>query len=592
MLMSKVLKKGVTIINKSSRKEFISMFKYMKPRLATYFIGLIGHSAVEASIVIVLPIVMKILINAAIKGDKALIKKGLIMIGSEVLLVSVLFVIFGFMFYGTVQKNISNIRLKMFDKIPKLPIAYFEKTHSGDIISRMASDLFQMESAYGDTLRGIVYALISGIGSAVTMFVLDWRIGLVLILIGVLSYVINARFAKEINILSKKIQESMGHLTESMVDILGGFSIIKISSMENIVSKHIDEKNDAVYSNSMKRVKKSSLLDSCNVLISWINFAGIFAVGAFLVSIGQVEFGTLVALINLLGNVSSMIKQLGSLFGKLQNSLAGASRVMEFLNEPIEAERNNVLPAGKQEEEMINIENGEFSYGNNVKVLNNINMLVRKGQFAALVGSSGGGKSTIIKLILGFYNMNKGNISIDGRAMGSYKLKDLRNMIAYIPQDPYMFDGTVEENIRYGGENASMEEIIAASKAANCDEFIKEMPEGYNTVVGERGARLSGGQKQRIAIARAILTARPIIILDEATSALDSQSERKVQAALNKLMQQRTILAIAHRMSTVQNADVIYVIDKGTIVEQGKHNELIKQNGIYRGLYELQFKES
>jgi ATP-binding cassette, subfamily B, bacterial len=239
---------------------------------------------------------------------------------------------------------------------------------------------------------------------------------------------------------------------------------------------------------------------------------------------------------------------------------------------------------------MVELQDIGFSYNGTDRVLDGVSLSIGKGQMAALVGPSGGGKSTVLKMLLGYYPPQEGNIVVNAKSIGQYSLTELRDMMAYVPQDAYLFDGTVEENIWYGRPKATREEVIAAAEAANAHGFITELPEGYATKVGERGTRLSGGQKQRIAIARALLKNAPILLLDEATSALDSESEQLVQDALNRLMQGRTTIAVAHRLSTIRHADVIYVIEGGEVVEKGNHTELAEGEGLYNRLYELQFK--
>jgi ATP-binding cassette, subfamily B, bacterial len=297
----------------------------------------------------------------------------------------------------------------------------------------------------------------------------------------------------------------------------------------------------------------------------------------------------MLAVINLLNGVVFMFTSLGNFIAQIQGSLAGANRVFELLDEPVEPERY-VLKKTEDTAAMVELQDIGFSYNGTDRVLDGVSLSIGKGQMAALVGPSGGGKSTVLKMLLGYYPPQEGNIVVNAKSIGQYSLTELRDMMAYVPQDAYLFDGTVEENIWYGRPKATREEVIAAAEAANAHGFITELPEGYATKVGERGTRLSGGQKQRIAIARALLKNAPILLLDEATSALDSESEQLVQDALNRLMQGRTTIAVAHRLSTIRHADVIYVIEGGEVVEKGNHTELAEGEGLYNRLYELQFK--
>ena len=283
-----------------------------------------------------------------------------------------------------------------------------------------------------------------------------------------------------------------------------------------------------------------------------------------------------------------MFLQLGSFLAQLQSSMAGANRIFEILDQPREPLNYPIIVEQQaQGEAVIRMNNVEFGYTQNNKILKGININLNRGHTAALVGYSGCGKSTILKLLLGFYPTDRGGIYICGKPIGQYKLSELRAIIAYVPQDPYFFEGTIEENIWYGCLEATMVQVIAAARDANAHDFIIEQPHGYETFVGEGGLRLSGGQKQRIAIARAILKNAPILLLDEATSSLDTESEKLVQDALNILKKDRTTIVVAHRLSTIQNADVIYVIQDGNITNKGKHGELLNISETYNKLWSL-----
>jgi ATP-binding cassette subfamily B protein len=320
---------------------------------------------------------------------------------------------------------------------------------------------------------------------------------------------------------------------------------------------------------------------------------GVMSYGLYLLLNNQISLGAILAVIFLQGNASFLFENIGRFISDVQKSLAGAIRVFEILDMSTENDYkpdlfDNSSLSNRHKDEMIKLENAEFSYKEN-KVLDNVSLSIAKGSVTALVGPSGGGKSTIIKLIMGFYQLNSGKLIVSEKPVNNYTLEQLRSQIAYVPQNAYLFYGTILENISYGKDNASQEEIIEAAKAANAHDFIMQMPNGYETLVGERGESLSGGQRQRVAIARAILKDSPILLLDEATSALDSESEQLVQDALNKLMKGRTTLVIAHRLTTVTHADKIYVLENGKVVECGTNKELLAKEGLYSKLYKMQF---
>lgn len=578
------------MIKKLRLKELFYVISFTKPRFFSYIMGLILHSSADASIFIIFPFVMKYTIESAIKGDMELLKMGLLIIAIETVIVNILFIVASYMFYGGAYKTLRDIRKTVFRHVQDLPVSYFERNHSGDTISRMTSDLNNLEPALGYLLREIVFTVIRGVGAAIAMIILDFRVGIVLIIFGILSTLINSKLTELISNDSDKIQQKHSELAQTMNDILGGFAILKLfRNIKTKMLKNYSRHNKEVYELSISRTKKSGLLDSLNFLISWINFGGIIAVGAILVVNNLVDFGTIVALMYLLNHVNSMIKNLGGQISYLQSCLSGVVRVRQLLEQEEEKYSYNYV-SNKVHNNIIQLENLTFSYNDDETTqIKDMNIAVKEGQVIALVGSSGGGKSTIIKMLLGFYVPKSGGIYINKKPINEYSLNELRELMAYVPQDAYIFDGTIEENIKYGKMDATTEEVIEAAKVANAHEFIEEMQEGYNTKVGERGTRLSGGQKQRIAIARAVLKDAPILLLDEATSALDSQSEQIVQEALNKLMEGRTVIAIAHRLSTIEHADIIYVIDNGSIVEVGKHEELLKVDGEYKNLYDIQF---
>lgn len=569
-------------------KDYSYMMRFMKPRMFSYQIGLWGQSITDASIMIMVPFLMKYMIDAAIKGDMFLLKRGLSFSLIMALIVSLAFVITGSFFRKGINRTLTDIRTTLFRHIQNLPVTYFEEHHSGDLLSRVANDMKCVEEVIGWPIRMALFITISGIGSIIAMLLLDWKIGLVLLTIGTISAFINTNFALAIKKISEKIQKAMGVLAEKMSDIFSGISIIKIFQIQPLILGQYQAENDALFQLQMARVKQTGLLDSINFLISWMNFGGIIAVGALLFVKGATEFGTVIALTHLLGSVNFMIRRLGGILAHIQGSMAGVSRITELLQLVEEPERYEISPA-QTRDEMIKLEDLCFAYDASKPVLKDLNLSVGKGKVVALVGASGGGKSTIIKLLLGFYIPSSGKVSINGRGLGSYTLEELRKIMTYVPQDAYLFDGTVEENIKYGRPEAGTEEIVAAAQAANAHQFIEEMVDGYQTVVGERGVRLSGGQRQRIAIARALLKDAPILLLDEATSSLDSQSEQQVQEALGTLMQGRTVVVVAHRLSTIEHADLIYVIEDGGVAEAGSHEELLAQNGLYNRLHKLQF---
>lgn len=577
------------MLKKLGLKTLFMLFKEIRRHKLPYYTGLFGFSIVEASIVILLPIIIKIMMDAVFSNDFTVLRQGIALAVLEALMASSLFIWVINLFWRSVHRVAADIKVRMMQHVLNLPVAFFEKSHSGDIISRITNDINNLYGALGWILREILFTGFSGIGSAIVMIILDWRFSIILFVLGILSALLNARFAVRIKGISDKLQVEMAKITEKVSDIFAGHFIIKLFHIVDRLDEKFMTHNEHARKLSIMRTKESNILETANHFISWINFGGIIALGAYLSINGSIGLSTVIAEMNLLGNVNHMIRTLGRLITNMQGSLAGADRVFELMR--IEREPESYPAAGGNvgnSRHMIEMRNIEFTY-DKVQILKGVNMELGESKVAALVGTSGGGKSTIVKLLLGYYPPEKGIVFIGHRPIWEYKVEELRRLIAYVPQDAYIFDGTIEENIRMGKENASMDEVIEAAKAANAYEFIEEMPEKMQTRVGERGVRLSGGQRQRIAIARAVLKNAPLLILDEATSSLDSQSEQMVQDALNFLMKGKTSIVIAHRLSTIENADVIYVVDDGKIVERGNHTDLLQEGGAYKKLYDCQF---
>ncbi len=570
-------------------KDYFNIFKYIKPSKPTYIVIITMDCLTEISFYLLSPIVMKLMIDAAVSLDPAILHKGIVLtlVISGIGMIS--FVSLEYFLFSSFYKTSSFLRVKLYEKLLKLPITYSETHHSGDTLSRVNNDVRTMEGAYGWPFRMILVRLISGISSALVMFLLDWRVSILLLAIGLLSVRISTRQTKEVRSMNDSIQTSMGGYTESLANIIAGFMTMKSLGLESEMFKKASTVNGEILQNNLMLSKKTAAMESRNFLFTSINFVGVVILASFLAQQGISTLGSVVSMVYLLGNVNNMFSEINGMLLGMQSSLAGAKRVTELLETESEPDRINV--EGARSGEMIVLEDINFSYHQDSLILNKLNLSIKRGQVVALVGPSGGGKSTILKLLLGYYSPTAGRITINGKAAKDITLAGLRSLMAYVPQDSYIFDGTVEENISYGRSGASKEEIKKAAKEAYADEFINQMEQGYQTLVGERGVRLSGGQRQRIAIARAFLKDAPILLLDEATSSLDSQSEQQIQSALEHLMKNKTVLIIAHRLSTIERADIIYLIEAGRVVESGSHEDLLQNKSLYHRLYETQFAE-
>lgn len=574
-----------------SHSEIMRLAECIKPSRASYLLGLFGCSLIDSCVPLVLPLMVKFVLDAVVVKSVSTIWTICAAFTVTIAILCSLMPLFQYWFGRAVKTIMVDLRLRLFHHMQKLPVAYYENTHSGDSTSRINNDLGVVENAFSGNIRSLLALIMTGGYSAALMFYLDWRFTSAMIVMGVASTYVNTRFAKPLRSISAEIQKHAGRQLERLTDLITGTQVSRIFQMQDRLIGKYKETNHLMAKLSVVRTMRYSLLNSTNYLLMWMKNSGAFIIGTLMLINGQMTLGTLLSLVLLLEQVTNLFRHLGNLWANLQSSLAGAARVFELLDMPEELDRyvataNDV--AGEGEHGIIEFRNGSFAYDQGKKIVNGISFTVRKGDIVALVGPSGGGKSTILKLLLGLYPLGQGEIRIEGQRLQDYTLSELRNKIAYVSQDAYLFEGTIEENIRYGRMDASFEEVVAAARAAHAHDFIMEQENGYDTMVGERGTRLSGGQKQRITIARAFLKNSPILLLDEATSALDSESEHAVQRGLMRLMEGKTTIAIAHRLSTIKQADSIYVIDRGEVAEQGTHDELLGLGGIYSRLHNIQ----
>lgn len=469
----------------------------------------------------------------------------------------------------------TTVNKMIFMKAMRLPMSYYENHHTGDFMSRLTHDSHLTGGIFGSRLRRTFMPMLMAIVCFVPMVYLSWQVTLGMLGVNVLILMFNLLLVGPMKKVGKKSSLANKDLTMALTNILQGIETLKIfSAKENILNEY-DKANHTFSKLSKKTGYYSAFFSAINQAFNLLGALLFIGVGIYYVEQGSVTLGDLAAIYTLYGVFSWNFLQIGRYIPSLANCIATAERVFEFLDLEEEPEAYGTLEETKQGQEVIekdslredskirnsgeyvSFENITFGYENSdQKVLENFNLSVKKGISVAITGESGRGKSTLAKILLGFYPIEKGNIYIDGKSVSELGLNKVRDLIAYVPQEPYLYDVSILENIGYGKDGASYDEVVVAAKAANAHEFILRQPNGYNTIVGERGSKLSGGEKQRIAIARAILKNAPILLLDEATSALDNESEYLVQEAIGKLMKDRTTLMIAHRPSTIATADV------------------------------------
>jgi ABC-type multidrug transport system fused ATPase/permease subunit len=583
-------------------RELVRVLSLLGPRIYIYLMAtLVSAIVLGFSFNMVLALIKMDVMNAAVSGQQALLRRALILAGASFLTGVPLLIGAQYVLALFEKKALTETRVKTFQHIVDLPIDNFDQQHSGDLVSRCTNDLNTLGSIYTRLIPNLLFGLVLGLVGIISVFVLNWQMGILALGLGLATTWMSTALAKPLRLKSTGIQESLSKLTQYLSDILQSLPETKMFHLEETTHTLYREANQDAARVMIEHAGVQAIYDALNSLISWIRSVGTLAFGLFLLGNGQVSLGAIVAAIHLQGNASFMFTNLGDFVTNIQRSLAGSARVFELLSWPKEQMRSRRLPDSEvhssQPPEMVLMRGLNFRYApaddsrasqEGENLLEDVNISIGRGQFVALVGPSGGGKSTLVKILMGLYPVNEGMLAMNGIPLSSYPLQELRKLMAYVPQDAYLFDGTIEENIRYGNPEASREDVIAAARSAYAHDFINEQPDGYNTLVGERGAKLSGGQRQRIAIARALLKDAPLLLLDEATSALDSESEAVVQKALETLMKGRTTIAIAHRLSTIQHADLIYVLKAGRVVEQGTHHSLLRSSGVYRELYSLQ----
>ncbi|MEK4372262.1 ABC transporter ATP-binding protein [Paenibacillus sp. FSL R5-0473] len=500
-----------------------------------------------------------------------------------------------FMSFGVERSSASavrDIRNHVMRHIGKLPVPYLEKQHSGDVLSRINNDLQLIQQFMIRDLAQWFYHPLLFIGCFAYLMYLQWELMLYSLLLFPVALLVSQWIGKQLEQLTEEAQANMGRMNVNLQDTLGGMPIVKSYLLSGMLSRSYQVLLQLTAQKKLAVKKREAWVNPLlsTLMISPIIFA--VSYGSYLIYNGQLGAGELIAFLYLLNLCLEPLEHIPELITRTFEMTGALRRVSEIVEQPTETENGRLLP--KASAAPIQFQNVTFGYEESSPILRNVNFSVPEGKTIALVGASGGGKSTVFKLVCGFYPLpeDQGEIRVFGSLIHGADPEQLRSHFSVVTQDSYLFSGTIAENIGYGRQEASMDEIIEAAKAAQAHSFIMQLEDGYQTYVGERGGFLSGGQRQRIAIARAFLKDAPVLLLDEPTSALDPESESAVQEALGVLMKQRTTMVIAHRLSTVQNADEIWVMEQGSIVEKGTHEQLLERKGLYAQSYYQEFTES
>lgn len=469
----------------------------------------------------------------------------------------------------------------LFEHITSLPMEFFHRSHSGDIIARVTNDVGAVRNVIQGQLSSLVQIPLDAIVVVIYGVSINWQITLMVLLAAPLPLILNLLFGKKLQKTAQDAHEVWSEIYSLSNDMLRGIDVIKAYSLyEQLLSK-LQEYYEADLDVGLTRIRLSMVIAIGSNLVASLFLVVPSVIGAQLILNGTLSFADVVAIVTVIPRVAQPFYVLPRVISDLQQGTAAAQRVLNVMDLQPERYGTGKLPENYE----VELKDVSFSYGGAVKVLDSVNMVIKKRNNVAIVGPSGCGKSTLLKVIMGFYKPNKGDIEISQRSLFSYDLSELRNLMSYVPQEPYLFAGTIKDNILVGKPNADEEEWHRAAEISLVDEFVKELPFGYDTYVSQNGMNLSGGQRQRIGIARALLKGAPILLLDECTSSLDLITERRLCQGLERYRKIETIVVVTHRLSTVQNADIIYVLDNGRVVEQGTHEQLLADKELYFRLY-------
>ena len=487
---------------------------------------------------------------------------------------------------------VRDIRKEAFEKIEHLPLSYLDSHSSGEIVSRMIADVDQFADGLLMGFTQLFTGIMTIVGTLIFMLRLNLGITIVVVMVTPLSLFVANFIAKKTYTMFQQQSKTRGEQTALIDEMLGNEKVVKAYGQEEEVLKRFDEVNERLQKYSLRAIFYSSITNPATRFVNGIVYAGVGLTGAIAVINGKMTVGTLSCFLSYANQYTKPFNEISGVITELQNAIACAGRIFELLEEQVETEDSCNAVVLSNVSGGVSCEQVTFSYDKTKKLIENLNIAITPGQKVAIVGPTGCGKTTIINLLMRFYEVDQGGIFVEGTDIREITRKSLRQSYGMVLQDTWLKAGTILENITMGKEDATREAVINAAKEAHAHSFIKRLPNGYDTVIGEDGGMLSQGQKQLLCITRVMLSLPPILILDEATSSIDTRTEVRIQRAFQKLMEGRTTFIVAHRLSTIQNADLILVMKDGKIMEQGNHQELLKKQGFYKELYESQFAAS
>lgn len=575
----------------TNREIVARLYGVLEPYRSKLIIAMVGMVIVAgfnaAQAYMVKPLLDEIFINK----DKVLLNILPLALLAIFLVKGVFYFIYSYLLEWVGQCVIRDLRNRIYTHLNRLSLSYFHHTPTGELISRIINDVNLLQGAVSHALIRILRDFVSVIGLLVVIFIMDWRLALMSMIFLPMAAAPIVIFGKKFRRVSTRYQKSVGDATNILHETIGGARIVKAFCMEKEEEKRFAGQIQHLFNTLMTETKYRCLSHPMIELLGGVGISLIIWFGGMQVLKGTSSMGAFMSFLTALIMLYEPVKGVSKINSTIQSGMAAATRIFNLLDirpEIVEKQNAVTLPPFH---DCIEFDNVSFSYEPGEPVLKEINLKVQRGEILAVVGPSGGGKTTLANLLPRFHDVNSGALLIDGHDVRDVTLHSLRSQMALVTQQTILFNDTVRNNIRYGSRDCSEEDIYRAADAAFACEFIEELPDGFDTVIGESGARLSGGQRQRISIARAILKDAPVLVLDEATSALDTESERKVQKALENLMKNRTTIVIAHRLSTIKNADRIIVMLDGRLVEEGTHDRLLQEHGVYEGLHNMQYAE-
>ena len=497
----------------------------------------------------------------------------------------------GFLMANLSQKFTYKLRKNLVEKIGRLPMRFFDKKTNGEILSIITNDIDTLSQNLNQSITQFITSICTLVGILIMMLTISVRMTIIALLILPITVLLVGFIVKKSQKYFKAQQDHLGHVNGQVEEIYGGHNIVKAFNREEESLAEFEKENYFLYESGWKSQFLSGLMQPVMSFVGNLGYVGVAIYGGVLAIRGQIQVGDIQSFIQYTRRFTQPITQIAQVSNMLQSMVAAAERVFEFLDEPEEAKDKENAIEIKEVKGAIQFDHVNFGYDEGKTIINDFNADIKPGQKIAIVGPTGAGKTTIVKLLMRFYELNSGRILLDGKDVKEYTKASYRLEFGMVLQDTWLFSGTIKDNIRYGKPDSTDNDVIEAAKAAHIDHFIRTLPKGYNMILNEETNNISGGQKQLLTIARAILADPKILILDEASSSIDTRTEIEIQKAMDNLMKGRTSFIIAHRLSTIRNADLILVMDHGDIVEQGKHEELLAKGGFYATLYNSQFED-